>query len=250
MTPDEIITAASICKSAKLPLSGIHFHQGSNFRNPDPLVCAIEIAIELIKKLEFSEPWHFCPGGGWGAVYHEDELPEPEIDDYVEVVAKNVIEQCNLAGLPLPRLHLEPGRSLIARAGVALYRVGTRKQRGERTWLLTDGGMSDNPRHALYGARYSCLPTTGLNREMTERVNIAGPHCESGDVIIKDLPMPKIEEGELIAIPVSGAYQLSMSSNYNGACRPAVVWMDEGRARLIVRRETREDLSQRDLSLS
>ena len=128
----------------------------------------------------------------------------------------------------LPHLHLEPGRSLIARAGVAIYRVGAVKRRGKQIWSLTDGGMADNPRHALYGARYSCLTVAGLGREMNEKVSIAGPYCESGDVIIEDLLMPQIEEGELIAIPVSGAYHLSMSSNYNGARRPAVLWLEEG----------------------
>ena len=116
----------------------------------------------------------------------------------------------------------------MARAGVALYRVGAVKRRKHRTWLLVDGGMADNPRHALYGARYSCLPVKGLGRAMTDSVSIAGPYCESGDVLIDDLPMPPIEEGELLAVPMSGAYQLSMASNYNGARRPAAVWLETG----------------------
>ncbi len=102
--------------------------------------------------------------------------------------------------------------------------------------------MADNPRHALYGARYSCLTVVGLGREMNGKVSIAGPYCESGDVVIDDLPMPQVEEGELIAIPVSGAYHLSMSSNYNGARRPAVLWLEEGHVKEIVRRETTDDL--------
>ena len=178
--------------------------------------------------------------------YHEDELPTPSIENYVRGIAEAVVEGCQQRGLSLPHLHLEPGRSLIARAGVAIYRVGAIKRRGERTWLLTDGGMADNPRHALYDAKYSCLTVSGLGREMIERVSIAGPYCESGDVVIENLPMPKVEEGELIAIPVSGAYHLSMSSNYNGARRPAVVWVEESRARLIVRRETVDELTRRD----
>ena len=97
------------------------------------------------------------------------------------------MEKCKAGSLSLPILHLEPGRSLVARAGVALYRIGTVKRRGERTWALIDGGMADNPRHALYGSKYSCLPATGLSREMNEHVSIAGPYCESGDVIIEDL---------------------------------------------------------------
>jgi diaminopimelate decarboxylase len=182
-------------------------------------------------------------------VYHEDELPNPSIGTYVRGIAEAVTDGCQQRGLNLPRLHLEPGRSLIARAGVAIYRVGAIKRRGERMWLLTDGGMADNPRFALYGARYSCLPVAAPSREMNAKVHIAGPYCESGDVLIEDLLMPDVKEGELIAIPVAGAYHLSMSSNYNGARRPAAVWLEEGNARLIVRRETEEDLLRRDLGL-
>ena len=139
-------------------------------------------------------------------------------------------------------MHLEPGRSLVARAGVAIYRVGAVKKRRGKTWLLIDGGMADNPRFALYGARYSCLTVTGIGREGSEQVSIAGPFCESGDIVIEDLPMPDVQEGELIAIPVAGAYHLSMSSNYNGARRPAVLWLEEQDAKLIVQRETVQDL--------
>ena len=249
MTRDEIIEAAAFCKQNNFPLNGIHFHQGSNFRDPEPLIPAIDLALDLSKQIGFEDEWHLCPGGGWGVAYHEDELPQPEIEDYVRGMAEAVIEGCKTCGLSLPHLHLEPGRSLIARAGVAIYRVGATKKRGERIWLLTDGGMADNPRHALYGARYSCLTVAGLGREMNEDVSIAGPYCESGDVILEDLLMPQVEEGELIAIPVGGAYHLSMSSNYNGARRPAVLWLEEGRVKEIVRRETTDDLLKRDGNL-
>ena len=137
----------------------------------------------------------------------------------------------------------------MAQAGVAIYRVGAIKRRGDKTWLLTDGGMADNPRFALYGARYSCLPVAGLGRPRSgsEHVSVAGPYCESGDVVIENLSMPKVEEGELIAIPVAGAYHLSMSSNYNGARRPAVLMLEDGNAKLIIRRESVDDLLKRDL---
>jgi diaminopimelate decarboxylase len=246
MRHDEIIEAAEFCKQNHLPLNGIHFHLGSNFRNPEPLIPAIELALDLCKQIGFENEWHFCPGGGWSVAYHEDELPQPEIEDYVRGIAEAVIEGCQARGLSLPHLHLEPGRSIIARAGVALYRVGAIKRRGDRTWILTDGGMADNPRHALYGARYACLPVSALSRGMNEKVSIAGPYCESGDVIIEDLLMPRIEENEWIAVPVSGAYHLSMSSNYNGARRPSVLWLEEGNVTEIVRRETTDDLLRRD----
>ena len=164
------------------------------------------------------------------------------MNEYVRVIAENVIAGCKTRGLPLPHLHLEPGRSLVARAGVAVYKVGTVKRRGDKVWILTDGGMTDNPRHAMYGARYSCLPVSGVGGERSEVVSIAGPYCESGDVVIEDLTMPKLQEGDLIAIPASGAYQLSMSSNYNGSRRPAVLWLEAGNVRVMQRRETIEDL--------
>jgi diaminopimelate decarboxylase len=247
MTRTEILEAAEFCKEYNLPLKGIHFHQGSNFRDPEPLIPAIDMALDLAKELDFNGEWHFCPGGGWGVAYHEDEMPNPPIESYVRGIAESVIEGCHQRGLDLPHLHLEPGRSLIARAGVAIYRVGAVKHRANRTWLLTDGGMADNPRHALYGARYSCLTVTGLGREGTQKVSIAGPYCESGDIVIENLLMPNIEEGELIAIPMAGAYHLSMSSNYNGARRPAVLWLEEGNARLIIQRETVQDLLKNQL---
>ncbi len=242
MTREEILAAAKFCKDNNLSLNGIHFHQGSNFRDPEPLIPAIEMALNLAKEIAFKGEWHFCPGGGWGVAYHEDELPNPSIESYVRGIAEAVIEGCQARGLDLPHLHLEPGRSLVARAGVAIYRVGTVKRRGDKVWVLTDGGMADNPRYALYGARYSCLPVSGTSRERSEKTSIAGPYCESGDVIIENLSMPKLEEGELIAVPVSGAYQLSMSSNYNGARRPAVLMLEDGNAKLIVQRETVDDL--------
>ncbi len=242
MTREELLQAVQINRSANLPVNGIHFHLGSNFRDPEPLIPAIDMALDLAKEIGFHGEWHFCPGGGWAVAYHEDELPSPSIESYVRGVAEAVVEGCRQRGLDLPHLHLEPGRSLIARAGIAIYRVGAVKRRGERTWLLVDGGMADNPRHALYRAKYSCLTVSGVRRERTERVSIGGPYCESGDVLVEDLLMPEVQEGELIAIPMSGAYQMSMSSNYNGARRPAVLWLEEGIARLIVQRETVEDL--------
>jgi len=247
MTREEILEGAKFCREPDLPLKGIHFHQGSNFRDPEPLIPAIDMGLDLAKEIGFSGGGHFCPRGGWGVAYHEDELPNPSIESYVRGIAEAVVEGCQVRELNLPQLHLEPGRSLIARAGVAVYRVGAVKRRTGKSWLLTDGGMADNPRFALYGARYSCLPAAGLGREGTGKVSIAGPFCESGDILIEDLLMPDVQEGELIAVPVAGAYQLSMSSNYNGARRPAVLWLEEGQVKLIVRRETIQDLLDNQL---
>jgi diaminopimelate decarboxylase len=247
MTRAEILEAARFCRRHALPLKGIHFHQGSNFRDPEPLLPAIDMALDLAREIGFGGEWHFCPGGGWGVAYHEDELPNPSIEGYVRGVAEAVVEGCRERGLDLPQLHLEPGRSLVARAGVAIYRVGAVKRREHKAWLLIDGGMADNPRHALYGSRYTCLPVSEPGRARNERVSIGGPFCESGDVLIEDLMMPPLKEGELIAIPVAGAYHLSMSSNYNGARRPAVLWLEEGSTKLIIQRETTQDLLKNQL---
>jgi diaminopimelate decarboxylase len=246
MTRQEILEGANFCREHNLPLKGVHFHQGSNFRDVSPLIKAIEIGLDLAKEIGFKNEWHFSPGGGWGVAYHEDELPQPDVDEYVRIIAETIKEGCKARGLTLPHLHLEPGRSLIARAGVAVYRVGAIKRRGDKVWILTDGGMTDNPRYAMYGARYSCLTVTGVERQRSEKVAIAGPYCESGDVVIEDLFMPNVEVGELLAIPAAGAYHLSMSSNYNGARRPAVVWLEEGGIKEIIRREMTEDLLRRD----
>jgi diaminopimelate decarboxylase len=185
--------------------------------------------------------------------YHEDELPHPSIDEYVAFVARNLVEGCRARNLPLPALQLEPGRSLVALAGVALYRVGTVKHTTHRRWLLLDGGLADNPRPALFGAAYSALPVSRPDRpaaaEPHTRAWLAGPYCESGDILIQGLPLPEMAAGELIAVPVSGAYQLMMGSNYNGARKPAVVWLHDGRAHLVQRRESIADLTARDYTL-
>jgi diaminopimelate decarboxylase len=194
-------------------------------------------------------PQVLSPGGGWGVAYHEDELPHPPVEEYVRFIAANLAGLCRERNLPLPALQLEPGRSLVARAGVAVYRVGAIKRTPNRRWLLLDGGMADNIRPALYGARYSALPIENPNRPDTEPAWLGGPYCESGDVLIEGLPLPDIQTGERIAIPGRGAYHLSMSCNYNGALKPAVLWLDQGKATLIKRRQTVGDLLQYDILL-
>lgn len=249
LAPADLLEAASFCRRKGLPLKGLHFHLGSNFRDAAPLEGAIELALDLAQQAGFREDWHFSPGGGWGAAYHEDELPQPDLEDYLHLVIETLTHGVCRRDLALPVLHIEPGRSLIARAGVALYRVGAVKREAGRAWLLVDGGMTDNPRHALYGSRYTALPARGPQRPFTESADVAGPLCESGDVLIRGLPLPPLQPGELLAVPMSGAYHLSMSSNYNGARRPAVLWLEAGSRRLIQRRETVEDLMHRDASL-
>jgi diaminopimelate decarboxylase len=247
---DEVHEAAALCREQGLPLAGLHFHLGSQFRDPGPIAYALERTLELAAALQLPEQWTLSPGGGLGVAYHEDQLPHPDPAAYVCLVAERIVAGCRQRGLSLPRLQLEPGRSLVARAGVALYRTGAIKQAGARRWLLIDGGMADNPRFALYGARYSALPVRDpLRPPAASPATFAGPYCESGDVIIEDLPFAAIEEGELVAVPLSGAYHLSMASNYNGALRPAVLWLEDGAATLIQARETPAGLLRRDRPL-
>jgi len=253
MSPQEVIEAVRYCLDHALPLRGLHFHQGSHFHDPTPIGPALETVLDLIAETASTTGWQprsLSPGGGWGVAYHEDDLPQPDVDQYVRFVAQHVVEGCRQRGLDLPSLHLEPGRSLVARGGVAVYTVGAVKQTATRRWLFIDGGMADNPRPALYGARYSALPVIDPERPLVGPAWIAGPYCESGDVLIEALPLPAITADELIAVPVSGAYHLAMQSNYNGARRPAVLWLDKGNVTMIQRRETLADLLVRDADLA
>ena len=251
MDADECVSAVAFCRRNGLPVTGLHFHQGSHFHVAAQVLPGLQVMCDLLLRLWQELGWSartLSPGGGWGIAYHEADLPHESIDEYVATVAAALTEGCRTRHLPLPRLQVEPGRSLVARAGVAIYRVGTVKKAGRRRWLLLDGGMADNIRPALYQARYSALPVTDpLDRlPLPENAWLAGPYCESGDLLIEDLPLPEMETGELLAVPVSGAYQLMMASNYNGALRPAVLMARNGVARLAQRRETVDDLLLRD----
>ncbi|MCB0065252.1 MAG: hypothetical protein KDE19_24175, partial [Caldilineaceae bacterium] len=252
MSPTEAREAVARCQATGLNLTGLHFHQGSHFHDAEPIAPALETVLDLAALLRRELNWVpqvLCPGGGWGVAYHEEDLPQPNVEAYVAFVADYLQTLCRERDLPLPKLQLEPGRSLVARAGVALYQVGAVKQTAARRWLMIDGGLADNPRPALYGARYSALPVVDPLRPNAEPVWLAGPFCESGDILIHGLPLPPMVADELIAVPAAGAYQLAMGSNYNGARRPAVLWLHEGKAQVIQRRETVEELVARDLPL-
>jgi diaminopimelate decarboxylase len=249
MSFSEAGEAVQRCLDAGLPLHGIHFHQGSHFHDPKPIAPALASVLKWLAEMRTATGWFpqfLSPGGGWGVPYHEDDLPHAAIGEYAGFVIRELIEGCRSLELPLPALYFEPGRSLVARAGVAVYRVNHVKWSASRRWLLLDGGMADNPRPALYGARYTALPVIHPDRAITGPAWLGGPYCESGDVLIENLPMPDIASGEWIAIPVSGAYHLSMASNYNSARKPAVLWLENGQAHLVQRRETLKDLVARD----
>lgn len=237
--------------SPHLELVGLHTHLGSQAFEVEPFATAVEALLAFAEEMERKHGFQLqelSPGGGWGVPYNEDDPPAP-IEDYVQAISRAVTKGCAQHGLPLPCLILEPGRSIIAPAGIALYTVGARKTiPGVRTYVSVDGGMADNIRPALYGVRYTALAATKAHLPAEEVVTIVGKFCESGDWLIRDIPLPKLEPGDLLAVPVAGAYHLPLSSNYNLALRPAVVWVKDGRARLVQRRETYEDLVARDVN--
>lgn len=235
-----------------LRLRGFHAHLGSPIFELEPYERAIEIMIDFAAQMRQRCGFtleQFSPGGGFAVQYVEDE-PAPPASAYAEMIVGSLRRSCERHGVPLPRLTVEPGRSTICRAGVALYTVGSSKEiPGLRRYVSVDGGMADNIRPAIYGSRYEALLANRPQEQPQETVTIAGKFCESGDVLIRDARLPRVAAGDVIAIPATGAYCLAMSSNYNHATRPAVVLVNAGAARLIRRRETYEDLMRLDVAL-
>ncbi len=235
---------------SNLELLGLHCHLGSPIFELDPYRQANDVMIAFAARmgerhgLELRE---YSPGGGFAVQVLRGE-PAPSPGDYAEAVVDSLRAALAREGLGEPSLTVEPGRAIVARAGVALYPVGARKElAGVRTYVSVDGGMADNIRPALYEARYEALVANRAAEPPAERVTIAGKYCESGDVLIKDIELPKLWAGDVLALPASGAYCLSMASNYNMSPRPAVVLVREGRARLVRRRETYDDLMRADV---
>jgi diaminopimelate decarboxylase len=229
----------------KLPgidLVGVHAHIGSQIFRLDSFAKEVEVLAGFFVPLQLPE---LCVGGGLGVAYVEGE-EAPTIMEW----AANVREACQAQGIPADtRLTAEPGRSIVAAAAVTVYRVGTIKDLpGIRTYVAVDGGMSDNPRPVLYGSGYEAFLPRAADAERPKPVTIVGKHCESGDVIVRDAQVPDdLEVGDLLATPVTGAYGHSMASNYNKVPRPPVVFVRDGAARVVVRRETHDDLLRFDV---
>jgi len=248
---EEAVTTAMASKS--LNLIGLHFHIGSQLFNLTPYVQSIKVIIDFaarMKRKHGFEMQQLITGGGLGIAYLSDAEP-PTISEFADTITSNVIKRCKTAKLELPHLVVEPGRSIVGQAGVALYTVGAIKDiEGVRKYVLVDGGMSDNIRPSLYGAKYEAMIANKAGKSpkaKPERITIGGKYCESGDILIKDIDLPKVESGDIIAIPCCGAYCLSMASNYNASLKPAIVLVKDGNARLIRRRETYKDLMKCDI---
>ena len=230
-------------------LVGLHFHLGSPIFELEPYSIAIDTVLTLASEFKDQgfELQEFSPGGGF-AIGYVREQPPPHIGDYAEVITATIRRRCADLGLGEPRLVVEPGRAIVGRAGVALYRVGAIKDIPTvRKYVSLDGGMGDNIRPALYDARYEAVAANRMSDPPRETVTLAGKFCESGDVLVRDIEMPIMEPGDLVAIPSSGAYAPSMASNYNLNPRPAIVMVRDGEARLIRRRETYSDLMLQDI---
>jgi diaminopimelate decarboxylase len=215
-----------------LNLIGLHMHLGSQIRQSQPYVDAINLLVDFAEQENFI-PSEISPGGGWGVPYRlEDDAASER--HWIEAVSGAVQETFTQRGWPLPRLILEPGRWLAARAGVAIYTAGAAKHSSDGTYFVSvDGGMADNPRPALYQAAYTAVLVDRPDAEPVVKTTIAGKYCESGDELISGIMLPEVRRGDLLAIPVAGAYQLSLSSNYNLAPRPAVLWLEPGRVEVL-----------------
>lgn len=224
-------------------LKGIHTHIGSQIFRTDSFAKAIAVVSPFLSQFELEE---LCVGGGLGVPYVEGEVA-PSITQWGEMVHDAVSQ----AGIDNSiRITCEPGRSIVAAAGITLYTVGTIKNIPDvRTYVAVDGGMSDNPRPVLYDSGYEAFLPRNVDSPRTLQATLVGKHCESGDLIVRDAFFPDdLQIGDVVATPVTGAYGMSMASNYNNVLRPAVVFVKDGNARLVIRRETNDDLLAREVT--
>ncbi len=249
LPPDQARALLADALARGMDVLGLHVHVGSQLADFDAQSETIVRLASFAARCQRELGWTARVadlGGGFGIRHHPEELVgEPaELAATATATAKLAFVE---AGLPEPDVWLEPGRCLVGRAGVTLYSVGAVKRLPERTWVTIDGGMSDNPRPQLYGARYTALSAGRVDEPVDEVVSIAGMHCESGDVLIDDVTLPSPRRGDVLAVPATGAYTLAMSSNYNGVTRPAAVLVRDGTATLIRRREVVEDLLRNEV---
>jgi diaminopimelate decarboxylase len=234
----------------RLKLRGLHFHIGSQIAEFEPYQQAIDIILGFAAKMKNKHGFEMEEldiGGGFAVQYTLDS-PVSSISAWAEALTSNITIGSRMLGMAQPRLLVEPGRAIIAPSGMALYTVGVIKDiAGVRRYVSVDGGMADNIRPALYGARYEVVAANKVTAEETEKVTIAGKFCESGDIIAKDVTLPPLASGDILAVADCGAYSLPLASNYNAALKPAIVMVNEGRARLIRRRESFDDLTRLDV---
>jgi diaminopimelate decarboxylase len=222
---------------AHVTVEGVHCHIGSQIFSLDSYRETIRLVADFVKANDVTE---LCIGGGLGVAYVEEESA-PTIEEWAAVVRDALADE-GLSGVDVTA---EPGRSIVARAGLTIYEVGTRKVAAHRNYLAVDGGMSDNPRPVLYGSGYEAVLVRAPRAQRSTAYRIVGKHCETGDFLIDEAWLPgDVHPGDLVVTPVTGAYGYSMASNYNRVPRPAVVFVKDGKSRLVLRRETLDDLSR------
>lgn len=238
-------------KMPHIRLKGFHCHVGSQVFAEDVFERSAEIMLEFIAKMQLEHGFvteELDLGGGYGVPYVETD-GTLDIERKIGEVAASVKAVCGRLGIDMPRIHMEPGRSIVADAGMTLYTVGSVKIiPGYKNYVSVDGGMTDNPRFALYGSQYTCLAAGKLNEENDFECSLVGRCCESGDIIQPDIKLPSsIRRGDTVAVCTTGAYNYSMASNYNRVARPPVVMLNEGESYVAVRRESYEDICLNDL---
>lgn len=248
-TGDAALAIKQALNSRNLNIVGLHYHLGSPIFELEPYVIALDVVLSLASQfidvgLELTE---ISPGGGFAIGYVKTQMP-PSIGAYADTITTSLKQRCSELGFGTPKLVIEPGRSIVGRAGVAVYTVGAIKNiPGVRKYVSLDGGMGDNIRPALYDASYEAVVANNMFGPIEETVTLAGKYCESGDLLIKDVPLPILNSGDLVAIPSSGAYGPSMASNYNLNLKPPIVVVKNGMPKLIRRRETYQDLMRLDV---
>jgi diaminopimelate decarboxylase len=223
-------------ESKNVHLTGIHTHLGSQIFDSEEYGEAIFALLNLCRNAGF-HPEIISPGGGWGVPYSEKDR-ENDPNAWITAISRATVDWCAKENQPLPDIIIEPGRYMVAQAGVSVYRIGSTKKVQEGEWIAAvDGGMADNPRVALYGSNYTARLIGDEAGRPVVNTRLVGRFCESGDELIHSITMPELSRGDLVAMPVSGAYQLSMSSNYNLADRPCVLWLEGEKAEVIQHRE-------------
>jgi diaminopimelate decarboxylase len=244
----EIISMA--LELSNLNVMSVHCHIGSQILNLEPFKLTAKVMLEFIAELKEKlgiEIEELNLGGGLGIKYTKEDEPT-EYDYHIKSVSEVVKSICGQKGIKLPKIVMEPGRSIVASAGITLYRVGSVKDiENVRKYVAVDGGMTDNPRYAMYQAKYDAVIANKPDETKTEKVTIAGKSCESGDILIKDIMLPKVSSGDVLAVLATGAYNYSMSSNYNRIPRPPIVLVKDGKARIIVKREDYKDVIRNDI---
>ncbi len=236
-----------------IDIRGIHAHIGSQIFELGSYAKAIEIVMEFIRQVKDETGFvmdELNTGGGLGIKYKAVDEPST-IEEYAGVIVGGVVKEAGRLGLPIPKVMVEPGRSIVANSGVTIYTVGAIKEIPNiRTYVSVDGGMSDNMRPMLYGAVYEALLANRANEQSSTVVTVAGKHCESGDILIRDVELPHPEVGDILCTPATGAYGYVMANNYNRQPKPAVILVGNGESREIIRRETLEDITRLDVSIN